>query len=124
MIPPRDAPFVAPHLGARRRRAHARGRRGAARHARLRHLRRAGCRRGSPTTRTLHSVPIEEDGDELRALFRGDGFLRGMVRSICGVLADAARGRVAAGARGASCSRRATAGCLSAKARGAGPDAW
>ena len=33
-------------------------------------------------------------GDELRALFRGDGFLRGMVRSICGVLADASRGRV------------------------------
>ncbi|MGE5413170.1 MAG: tRNA pseudouridine(38-40) synthase TruA, partial [Syntrophomonadaceae bacterium] len=37
---------------------------------------------------------IEEEGDELRALFRGEGFLRGMVRSICGVLADVSRGRV------------------------------
>jgi len=50
---------------------------------------------GESTTRTLHSVVVEEAGAELSALFRGDGFLRGMVRSICGVLADAARGRVA-----------------------------
>ena len=42
---------------------------------------------------TLESVRIEEEGDELRALFRGDGFLRGMVRSIAGVLGDAARGK-------------------------------
>ena len=44
--------------------------------------------------RRLEAVEISESGAELRALFRGDGFLRGMVRSICGVLADAARGRV------------------------------
>jgi len=44
--------------------------------------------------RRLDSVEISEDGAELRALFRGSGFLRGMVRSICGVLADASRGRV------------------------------
>jgi tRNA pseudouridine38-40 synthase len=44
--------------------------------------------------RRLDAVEISESGDELRALFRGDGFLRGMVRSMCGVLADAARGRV------------------------------
>jgi len=50
---------------------------------------------GETTTRTLHSVTVEEDGAILRARFRGDGFLRGMVRSICGVLADASRGKVA-----------------------------
>ncbi len=44
--------------------------------------------------RALEAVTIEEHGEELRALFRGEGFLRGMVRSISGVLADAARGRV------------------------------
>jgi tRNA pseudouridine38-40 synthase len=44
--------------------------------------------------RRLDAVEVSESGAELHALFRGDGFLRGMVRSICGVLADAARGRV------------------------------
>ncbi|HEX4441202.1 MAG TPA: tRNA pseudouridine(38-40) synthase TruA [Thermoanaerobaculia bacterium] len=47
--------------------------------------------------RRLDLVEISEAGPELRALFRGNGFLRGMVRSICGVLADAARGRVPPG---------------------------
>lgn len=47
--------------------------------------------------RRLEVVEISESGPELRALFRGNGFLRGMVRSICGVLADAARGRVPPG---------------------------
>ena len=47
--------------------------------------------------RRLDFVEISEAGSELRALFRGNGFLRGMVRSICGVLADAARGRVPPG---------------------------
>jgi tRNA pseudouridine38-40 synthase len=46
--------------------------------------------------RRLDLVEITEEGPELRALFRGNGFLRGMVRSICGVLADASRGRVPA----------------------------
>ena len=45
--------------------------------------------------RHLQAVTIEERGSEIRAVFRGDGFLRGMVRSICGVLADVARGKVA-----------------------------
>ena len=49
------------------------------------------------TVRTLHAISIEESGDELRARFCGDGFLRGMVRSICGVLSDASRGRVPPG---------------------------
>jgi tRNA pseudouridine38-40 synthase len=48
---------------------------------------------GETTERTLHALTVEEDGADLRALFRGDGFLRGMVRSISGVLADAARGK-------------------------------
>ena len=49
--------------------------------------------KGETGVRTLEFVRIEEQGDELRALFRGDGFLRGMVRSIAGVLADSARGK-------------------------------
>ena len=51
---------------------------------------------GESTVRNLHSITVREDGPELQALFRGDGFLRGMVRSICGVLSDMARGRVPA----------------------------
>jgi tRNA pseudouridine38-40 synthase len=43
--------------------------------------------------RRLHFVRIEEAGPEIRALFRGDAFLRGMVRSICGVLAQIGRGK-------------------------------
>jgi tRNA pseudouridine38-40 synthase len=45
------------------------------------------------SVRTLHSVTIGERGAELTALFRGEAFLRGMVRSICGLLADIGRGR-------------------------------
>lgn len=95
VIPPRDALFVAPISP----------------HAQLSALRLAaeklagrrdfgvfGVRRrpAESTVRTMHFVRIEEAGDEIRALFRGDAFLRGMVRSICGVLADVARGRVPA----------------------------
>jgi len=50
--------------------------------------------RGDTGRRDLHAVAIMESGDEIRALFRGDGFLRGMVRSLCGVLADVARSKV------------------------------
>jgi tRNA pseudouridine38-40 synthase len=50
--------------------------------------------RGDSGRRNLHAVAIVESGAEIRALFRGDGFLRGMVRSLCGVLADVARGKV------------------------------
>jgi len=46
--------------------------------------------------RTLHAVSIEEKGEEIRVILRGDAFLRGMVRSICGVLADVGRGKASA----------------------------
>jgi len=49
--------------------------------------------KGDSGRRNLHAVAIVESGDEIRVLFRGDGFLRGMVRSLCGVLADTARGK-------------------------------
>jgi tRNA pseudouridine38-40 synthase len=48
---------------------------------------------GESSARRLHFVRVEESGAEIRALFRGDAFLRGMVRSICGVLAVIARGK-------------------------------
>jgi tRNA pseudouridine38-40 synthase len=70
--------------------------------------------RGSEVRR-LDSVEISEAGAELRAIFRGDGFLRGMVRSMCGVLADAARGRVPVG-RAAELLATGDRGLLSAKA--------
>jgi tRNA pseudouridine38-40 synthase len=50
-----------------------------------------------PAVRTLRTIAIEEAADEIRATFRGDAFLRGMVRSICGVLADVARGKAPVG---------------------------
>ena len=52
---------------------------------------------GESPVRRLHFVRVEERGDEIRALLRGDAFLRGMVRSICGVLSDVARGRMPPG---------------------------
>ena len=52
--------------------------------------------KGASSVRRLYRVQIEERGDEIRALFRGDAFLRGMVRSICGVLSDVARGKAPA----------------------------
>jgi tRNA pseudouridine38-40 synthase len=52
---------------------------------------------GESGVRNLIAVTVEEMGPEIRVLFRGDGFLRGMVRSICGVLADVARGKAPAG---------------------------
>jgi tRNA pseudouridine38-40 synthase len=93
VIPPRDAPFVAPispAADALRMREAAQGLAGTRDFGIF--AVRGGARESG--TRTLYSVAIEEDGAELSALFRGDGFLRGMVRSICGVLADAGRGRV------------------------------
>jgi tRNA pseudouridine38-40 synthase len=93
VIPPRSAPFVAPispRADARIMRAAAMRLPGA-RDFGIFAVRQAG---GESSVRTLHAVTVAEDGDEISALFRGDGFLRGMVRSICGVLADAARGSV------------------------------
>ncbi|MEX0879747.1 MAG: tRNA pseudouridine(38-40) synthase TruA [Thermoanaerobaculia bacterium] len=93
VIAPAVAPFVAP-ISARAQAGLMRE--AAARAAGTRDFRIFAVQlpAGEPSVRTLHAVSIVEAGDELRALFRGDGFLRGMVRSICGVLADAARGRV------------------------------
>ena len=93
VIPPRDLPFVAPISG----RADAGLMRAAG--AALPGERDFGVfgvrlPAGESSARNIHFVRIEESGDEIRSLFRGDAFLRGMVRSICGVLADAARGRV------------------------------
>jgi tRNA pseudouridine38-40 synthase len=91
-IPPRDAPFVA----AISRRADPEKMRAAARTlAGERDFGVFGVRlpAGESSWRRLHFVRIEELGDEIRALFRGDAFLRGMIRSICGVLGDIARGK-------------------------------
>jgi tRNA pseudouridine38-40 synthase len=87
---PRDLPFVAPISAAAdpdRMRVTARPLVGA--HDFGVFAVRGGTAAGS--LRTLHFVRIQERGPEIRALFRGDAFLRGMVRAICGVLADAAR---------------------------------
>lgn len=93
VIPPRDAPFVATLSGradADRMRAAARGLAGT-RDFSIFAVQRP---RGESGVRTLEAILVEERGDELQATFAGDGFLRGMVRSIGGVLADASRGRV------------------------------
>lgn len=92
VIPPRDSPFVAPIAPS----AQVRPMRRAAALLQGRHDFSAfGVRmkRGESGVRRLHFVRIEERGEEIRALFRGDAFLRGMVRSICGVLAHVARGK-------------------------------
>jgi tRNA pseudouridine38-40 synthase len=92
VIPPREAPFVAPispRADADRMREAATalpGRRDFSVFA-------VRIPKNESGVRTLELVRIEEAGDELRALFRGDGFLRGMVRSLAGVLAVAARGK-------------------------------
>jgi tRNA pseudouridine38-40 synthase len=96
VIAPRDSPFVAP-LSPR---AEAQRMLAAARDLPGRHdfgvfgVRRAP---GEPSVRDLHFVRIEERGEEIQALFRGDAFLRGMVRAICGVLADVGRGKAPVG---------------------------
>jgi tRNA pseudouridine38-40 synthase len=48
---------------------------------------------GESGVRTLLRAEVEEAGEEIRIILRGDAFLRGMARSICGVLADISRGR-------------------------------
>ncbi len=93
VVPPRDALFVAP-ISAR---ADPKAMRSAAKALPgKRDFGVFGVRlaAGETSVRRLHAVRVEEAGDEIRVLFRGDAFLRGMVRSICGVLADVGRGRV------------------------------
>ena len=92
VIAPRDAPFVAPispRTEAARMRAAAEDLPG------RRDFAVFGVRlpKGESTVRELHSVRIDEEGPEIRALLRGDAFLRGMARSICGLLADVGRGK-------------------------------
>ena len=92
VIPPRQAPFVVSipaRAEAARMRAAAAGLVGrrdfgvfAVRHPAK-----------ESSVRRLLALEIDETDDEIRALFRGEAFLRGMVRSICGVLADVARGK-------------------------------
>jgi hypothetical protein len=83
VIPPREAPFVAPlspraDVGRMRRAAELLpGRRDFA----VFGVRLPG---GESSVRCLHFVRLEESGDAIAALFRGDAFLRGMVRSIAG----------------------------------------
>jgi tRNA pseudouridine38-40 synthase len=93
VVPPREAPYVAPISP---KADPARMREAAAFLPGRRDFRVFGAQlpAGESTVRMLHSVRIEESGDEIHALFRGEAFLRGMVRSLCGVLAHAARGRV------------------------------
>lgn len=91
VIAPRDSPFVAPLSGS------ADAARMAAAAALLPGRRDFGVfavrRPAGDSVRTLHAVAIEEEGAEIRARFQGDSFLRGMVRSIAGLLADIARER-------------------------------
>ncbi len=91
-VPPRESPFVAP-LSPRA--DVARMRRAAALLAGRRDFGVFGVRlpSGESSVRHLHFVRIEEEGEEVRALFRGDAFLRGMVRSMAGLLSDVARGK-------------------------------
>jgi tRNA pseudouridine38-40 synthase len=93
VIPPRDAPFVAP-ISARADASAVRQASEALPGERDFGVFGVRLPRGVSAVRRLHFVRVEEHDDEIRALFRGDAFLRGMVRSICGVLADVARGRV------------------------------
>lgn len=93
VVAPRDAPFVcrisaAADAGRMRRASEALA---GTHDFRVFSVRSAG---RESTVRTLHFVRIEEQGAEIVALFRGDAFLRGMVRAVSGTLADVARGRL------------------------------
>lgn len=93
VIPPARSPFVAP-LSPRADAARMREAAGGLAGRRDFRVFSVAVPAGESAVRRLDEIAIGEDGDELSAVFRGEGFLRGMVRSICGVLADASRGRV------------------------------
>ncbi len=90
VIPPKDSLFVAPIAGT----ADAAPMRAAARALTGRKdfsifgVRAAGAEGGF---RRIYAAEVNEVGEEIRFLIRGDAFLRGMVRSICGVLAHVGR---------------------------------
>ncbi|MEP6768181.1 MAG: tRNA pseudouridine(38-40) synthase TruA [Acidobacteriota bacterium] len=96
VIPPKDALFVAPIAGSaeaapmRAAAASLCGRRDFSVFA----VKGSG---GEGAERRIHFAEVEEAGDEIQVLVRGDAFLRGMVRSICGVLAHVARGKAPPG---------------------------
>jgi tRNA pseudouridine38-40 synthase len=92
IIPPRDALFVAPIAASA---DPAPMRRAAASLAGRRDFSVFGVQSGRAEAgvRQLHLARVEEEGFEIRVLLRGDAFLRGMVRSICGVLAHVGRGK-------------------------------
>lgn len=55
----------------------------------------AGGEEKETTVRTVHSLRITEEGDEIRLQIEGDGFLYNMVRIITGTLVEIGRGRMA-----------------------------
>jgi tRNA pseudouridine38-40 synthase len=96
VIPPWDSPFVV----ALSQRADLVRMRAEARHiAGERDFGVFGVRlpAGESSVRRVRFVRIVEQGEEIHAVVAGDGFLRGMVRSLCGVLADVARGKAPPG---------------------------
>ena len=52
----------------------------------------SGRKTGRAATRTLESVSIERDGEEVRITFTGDGFLYNMVRILTGTLLEVGLG--------------------------------
>ncbi|MGQ9617516.1 MAG: tRNA pseudouridine(38-40) synthase TruA [Candidatus Aminicenantia bacterium] len=52
-------------------------------------------RSSSPSTiRTIYRAEIEEEGDEIRFIFEGDGFLRYQVRNMVGLLIEIGKGKL------------------------------
>ncbi|MDE5835175.1 MAG: tRNA pseudouridine(38-40) synthase TruA [Ruminococcus sp.] len=54
----------------------------------------AGCTNISTTVRTIYSLDIENYGDTVIILVKGDGFLYNMIRIIVGTLIDVSEGRI------------------------------
>lgn len=54
----------------------------------------ADCTSVSTTVRTIYSLEIENNGDSVILLVKGDGFLYNMIRIIAGTLLDISEGRI------------------------------
>ena len=52
------------------------------------------CKEKSNTVRTIHSFTVEKDGETVKMLVKGDGFLYNMVRIMVGTLLDINEGRI------------------------------